>query len=428
MPSVSLSEESVPLRTYFSSAIWFGTGMRGRILRRFCITFLLVIVSVATVTRIYSFVLTQRFQAVITGLSKLRIGETTEEELRRVVPNLVRSEWDWQVKRTPETGDVDLGSVSTYYVTISNEPSWMRFATFASQYSIVRYPNGGRPSGWLLSLANLLGYRYIGFGAGVRLLDGKVSKISFGVADYLVFPRPLGTMVWVESAHAFWAPYQRDFEVSSTDDENLQLRINANEEHLSVLYAFDAPPAVTSHAFHLDLSCFWGLLGCRHARQIAPLLWQDKITTETRTLARLKSNQPCPDRILAARVRYLPDVSVLLLESKGFKTENVNEEGMSIPEIWTNYKLIEVLRGRSWQPSQPIRSSPTVPYPGDYDRRLPNMGLQWAYKGQRVMLFSNLNFDSCRVVAATPSAESAVRATGLAPRRAEDQMPHGGLL
>ena len=169
-------------------------------------------------------------------------------------------------------------------------------------------------------------------------------------------------------------------------------------------------------------------ISARRARQIAPLLWQDKITTETRTLARLKSNQPCPDRILAARVRYLPDVSVLLLESKGFKTENVNEEGMSIPEIWTNYKLIEVLRGRSWQPSQPIRSSPTVPYPGDYDRRLPNMGLQWAYKGQRVMLFSNLNFDSCRVVAATPSAESAVRATGLAPRRAEDQMPHGGLL
>lgn len=101
---------------------------------------------------------------------------------------------------------------------------------------------------------------------------------------------------------------------------------------------------------------------------------------------------------------------------------------MSIPRIWANYKLVEVLRGWSSPPSKPIRSSLTVPDPGGYDRRLPNMGLQWAYKGQRVILFSNLNFDSCRVVAATPSAESAVRATGLAPRRAEDAMPQGGLL
>ncbi|HEX8879615.1 MAG TPA: hypothetical protein VF749_06270 [Candidatus Acidoferrum sp.] len=338
------------LRTYFPSAIWFGTGLRGRILRRVCITLLLLIVGARTATGIYSLVLTHRVQAVITGLAKLRIDETTEEELSSVVPYLVRSEWDWQVKRTRETGDVDLGSVSTYYVTISNEPSWMRFGNFASRYASVRYSKVGRPSGWLLSLANLLGYRYIGFGAGVRLLDGKVSKISYGVADDLVFPRQLGTMVSVESAHAFWAPYQQDFEVSSTDDENLQFRIHANEQHLSVFYTFDAPPEVISHVFHLDLSCFWGLLGCRHARQIAPLLWQDKITTETRTLARLKSNQPCPEGILAARARYLPDASVLLLESKGFETENRNEEGMSIPEIWTNYKLIEVLRGGHRQP------------------------------------------------------------------------------
>lgn len=98
MQLVSMRKESVPLRTYFSSAIWFGTGLRGRILRRVCITLLLLLVGVRTATGIYALVLTHRVQAVITGLARLRIDETTEEDLRKVVPYLVRSEWDWQVK------------------------------------------------------------------------------------------------------------------------------------------------------------------------------------------------------------------------------------------------------------------------------------------------------------------------------------------
>lgn len=332
------------------------------------------------------------------------------------------------MKRTPETGNVDLGLLRSYYVTISNEANWTRFGNFASRYSSVRYSVGGGPRGWLLSLANLLGYRYIGFGAGVVSLNGKVSRVSYGIADYLVFPRQLGMMLSVQSTHARWAPYQRNFQVSSTDDENLQLRIKANDQHLSVSYAFDASPSLTSHAFSVNLRCFWGLLGCRGGGQVAPLLWQDKMRLDTATLERLKSKQPCPDRILAGRLRYLPDMGVLLFEAKGFKTEYVNEEGMSVPEIWTNYKLVEVLRGRSSQPAELMRSSQTIPYPSDYDRRLPNMGLQWAYEGQRVILFSGLNFDSCRVVAATPSVLSVIRATEIAPRRLEDQVLLGGLL
>lgn len=207
----------------------------------------------------------------------------------------------------------------------------------------------------------------------------------------------------------------------STDDENPQFRINGSGRHLDVVYTFDAPPTMTSRAFKVDLSCFWELLGCRHSRQIAPLLWQDKLAIEAATLARLKSNEPCPDRVLAGRVRYFPDSSVLLLESTGFQTKSVNEDGMRVDEVWTNYKPIEVPRGWSSKSWQSVRSTSTVPYPGDYNRRLPNTGLLWANAGVRVLAFTNLSFDSCRLVVATPSALTAVRNTAPPPRRREDE-------
>jgi hypothetical protein len=122
-----------------------------------------------------------------------------------------------------------------------------------------------------------------------------------------------------------------------------------------------------SHVFHVHLRCFWSLFGCRHARQIAPLLWQDKNSIEAATLARLNSNDPCPDRILAGRVKYLLDMGVVLLESNGFKTESVNEEGLRVDENWTNYKLIEVLRGRSSKSWESVRGQ----CHGPLSRKLP---------------------------------------------------------
>ena len=421
MQLVSIQTRAMLIRRHFSSASWFGTGLRGRILRRACITFIFLILSVSTGTRVYSFVLTHKIQAVISGLSKLQIDQTTEEEVRKAVPYIVRSKWEWQVKRTPEAGDVDLGEEGSYYVTISNEWSWMKFGGFAASFSSVRYSKDGRPKSWVLDAANLLGYRYMAFGARVELLNGKVTSISYGIADNLVFPRELGTIVSVKSVHGFWAPYQRGFEVRSTEDESPQFRINGSEHHLDVLYTFDAPSTMTSRAFKVDLSCFWGLLGCNHAREIAPLLWQEKLAIETATLARLKSNEPCPIRILAGRVRYLPDTSVLLLESTGFKTKSVNEDGMRVDEVWTNYKPIEVPRGWSSESWESVRSTSTVPDPEDYNRKLPNTGLRWANAGVRVLAFTNLSFDSCRLVVGTPSALSAIRNTARAPRRREDE-------
>ena len=52
----------------------------------------------------------------------------------------------------------------------------------AWRFSSVEYSKS-----WIFTAADLLGYRYIGFGATVVLLDGKVSSIRYGIAGELVF-------------------------------------------------------------------------------------------------------------------------------------------------------------------------------------------------------------------------------------------------
>jgi len=52
-------------------------------------------------------------------------------------------------------------------------------------------------------------------------------------------------------------------------------------------------------------------------------------------------------------VKYLPDVSVLLLEVTGSRRVEVNEEGAPTEDWFTDYQLKEIIRGRdrglSWK-------------------------------------------------------------------------------
>jgi hypothetical protein len=73
------------------------------------------------------------------------------------------------------------------------------------------------------------------------------------------------------------------------------------------------PPSLTKDS----LSCFWNLRGCDSVRQVVPLLWKDSQEILAATAARLTPKDPCPARILAGRVRSLPDLNVALLEVVG---------------------------------------------------------------------------------------------------------------
>lgn len=325
------------------------------------------------------------------------------------------------MERNVEVGDVDRGVLRGYYFVISNDSDWMRFASFAERYSDAIYWTDRPPTSWIFTVADMLGYRYVRFSAGVTLLDGKVSEINYGIGSELEFPRELGNIVSVRSAHGYWAPRQMGFEVPSTEDESPSFDVRGTDRWLRVSYGPDASAVLRSHLFQVDLSCLWGLIGCRHPRQIAPLLWKDWNEIETATIARLQSNDPCPDRILAGRVRYFPDIDVSLLEPTGYENKTVNEEGLRVNEVWTHYKVIEVLRGRPSDSWESVRSGNTVPYPGDYSRRLPNMASHLDNPGGKVLAFSNIGFDSCRIVPATPSAVSTVRNAIPSAKRVEDE-------
>jgi hypothetical protein len=404
------------LRDYFPASSWIGHALTGSTARRVYVTIATLLLLATTVIRAYSFILTRRIQAVISGLSKLRIDETTEAEVGRTLPYLVHNNQDRRVTRNAELGDVDTGVESYYYISMSNQPNWMRFENFAWRISNVRFTKNYHPRGWVFTLADWLGYRCISFGAAVVLLDGRVSSIRYEIADRLVFPEAIGDTISVKSIHSRWASHESGFQVSSAYDGNPKFHVRGDDQALAVLFTPEASPALMSHAFQVHLTCFWNLSGCRHPRQIAPLLWQDKNSIEIATRARLNGIDRCPDSILAGRVKYLPDMDVVLLESTGFKHESKNEQELGVDNNLANYKLIEVLRGRSSKALEFIKGSST---PGDYRRSLPDMGLELAKSGERMLVFSNLYFDSCRVVQAKPSTLSAVRNAIPAPRRAE---------
>jgi len=413
------------LRDYFPASTWIWRKLTGRIAGRIYAAIVLVLLAVSTIARVNSFLLTRKIQAVITGLSKIHIDETTEDEVVRSVPYLIHSDSDREIDRNVEVGDVDKGLERVYYTSISNEQGWMRFSYLAQRFSSIGFTRDGHPQGWIFAAASLLGYRCTGFSALVVLLDGKVSSISYVIVDRLVFPRSAASIVSVRSAHAYWTTRHRGFEVSSTDDESPRFRVVGNDGNLRVSFSPDASPELRAHPFQVNLSCFWSLFACRNARQIAPKLWEDKDAIVAATVARLKSNEPCPDRILDGRVRYLPDMSVVVLESTGAKVESEDEHRLSGEEIQAKYKLIEVLRGGPPIWWNFVRTTATVPYPGDYHRTLPNLGLRSTKVGERLLVFSNFSFDSCQIVPATPSALSAVKNAAVARRRREDMAMTG---
>jgi len=407
----------------FPATVWVWRRITSPFARRTYLAIVLLLLAVTVIARVRTYVLTRRIHAVLNGLEHLRIDQTTEDELLRTVPYLVRGQRDRPLGTSTER---------TYYLVISNEFDWLLFDRFAFER-----PAEMLPGTWLFTVADWLGYRYLRFRGGVILLDGKVSSIGYGIAPALGFPMQVSEIVAVRSVHGFWSQRRRSIEVTSGDDESPQYRIEGGNEptgvkpgggnqFLRITYTFDAPADLTSRAFNADLSCFWGLFGCRSAGQIAPRALQDKQAIDAAVVARLKSTEPCPDRILAGRVRYLPDLDLLLLEMTNSRTERINEEGQDLDEFYSDYRVVENLRGSSQRTWNSVRYRDWIPSPTDPTQRIFNRAKYTPPgPGNRELMFTNFVFDSCALIPATPSALSIVRGAAPAPRRAEDETVYG---
>jgi hypothetical protein len=406
----------MPLANRFPVSVWIwrhltSSSARRRyisIIRLTPIIIVLFLVAFAVAAHIYSFTLTRRIHAVLNGLEQLKIDQTTEEEMLRAVPYLDR-----------------YNGTRFYHVMITSKvfdngvEKTVPFPSLVWRGPVVMPTPADRFAHWL-------GYRCLGFAASVSLRDGKVSRVGYSIG------MGSGRLSWgisVNSRHGFFAPRNDQLFVSSADDESPQYQIEGEDRYFGVVYTADAPRDLTSHAFQVDLNCFWGLSECQDARQIAPLLWEDKQAIAAAAAARLKSNDPCPDRILAGRLRYLLDASVVLLEINHVRPEKVTEWGQTFDEVISDYRVLGVLHGDpqakgGMHPisSFPWISSPQYLYPND---RIPNPEMKWIAPGSCVLRFAGSGFESCAVVPATASALSTVRNTVPSPKRAEDEPVHG---
>ena len=353
----------------------------------------------------------RRIQRVLDGLAEIRIDQTTEQELLKKMPYLIRSQYDLKGNGIVE---------QQYYVEISNESDPWWFWSMAHHLDV----SGG--------FASLLGYRFISFDAGVFVQDGKASQVSYGLSRVLVRPKAAGYIVSAESTHGFWVERWHPFAVTSQEDASPQYRVAQTvvptlfryESGLHATFTNDAPPERTKHAFQLKLSCFWGLRDCRDVNTISPALREDADTINRTVYEQLISGK-CPDSIVEGRMRYLPDVSVSLLEVTGSRRIEVNEEGDRAEDWFTDYELKEQIRGKNFQESwKNIRSRRAIPSVEDPTREMANQIWPETKKGALVLFFGYPGFYSCRFIPATPSNLDIVRKTPVPAKRPEDQ---GGL-
>jgi hypothetical protein len=266
----------------------------------------------------------------------------------------------------------------------------------------------------------------------VMVLDGTVSSTAYYLEPDVFLGWPVSHSVVARSAHAFWQERREPIPVYSTDDESPDFRFGyvPGEPSLaglviSVDYTRQAPRKKVSHAFQVDLSCYWNLRGCESVRQVVPLLWKDRQEVVAATGARLASKDSCPDRILAARVRTLPHLNVALLEVVRTRHVELNHEGDSSRDFETDYRLKEALLGYAEGPWTGIRRRPTIPWPPAPEGKMGNPA-DFTRAGEPYLYFSGAKFDSCRIVPATPSAETAIRTSTPPPIRIEDAMTFGG--
>jgi hypothetical protein len=361
----------------------------------------------------------------------VRVDQTTEGQLLNTVPYLVRSSRDKREGTSVER---------FYFVRISNGERGLTMP-WLPQFLYEIWPGRGDlpvQDKWaVLSLplkaAYALGWRHLSFAASVMVRDGVVSRTGYEIEPDVFLGWPESYLVVVRSVHGFWAYRGLPVPVQSTDEQSPEYRFGpvagefsqfaGADSKIAVAYTSDAPRDLVSHVFQVDLSCFWNIRGCASVRQVVPLLWADRQVIVAATAARLNSGDPCPARILAGRVRYLPDLNIALLEVVRSRSDEVNYEGDLRREIVTDYRLKEVIRGHADGPWTGIRYREDIPFPLSPTGKIVNqMGAVEAKPGDRFLYFSGAHFDSCRIVPATPSAEPAVRTAIPATRRREDDI------
>jgi hypothetical protein len=402
------------------AAIWrFATGRRAR---RLYLAVILLVVALSGVIRVRSFLLTRKIQAVISGLQQLRVDVSPEEAVLALpyLPLQNRQQ----------------GSVVTYAAQLSNRDDWYWINEYGSLLWPFEWPfdfEKPRVTKWQslsmpLWAAYVLGWRNISFEAHVTVVDRVVSSVQYAIEPDVLVKFPADYMVAVRSVHALWGSAV-PVPIGDVDDEAPAYRFGGRAGILTsqlgaggaigLAYTPDAPRDVVVHAFDARLRCFWDLFGCASARDVQPRLWQDREDVIRAAGSRVGSPNPCPDTMLAARARSLPDLVVELREVTDPRLAGATSPLAPAASSRPGYRLLETIRSSAGASHWFARHMSHNTYASGYlwykDAAAPSLKA-----GDRVLVFLGVDFQSCRVVPATPSAEAAIRTAPPAPRRPTD--------
>src|SRR6267154_580323 len=81
------------VKEYFPFFDWVAKTVSGRWDRRVSLVILLLLVIISTATRLRTYFLTRKIEAVLQGLSEIRLDQTTEEQMTKMLPNFTERDW-----------------------------------------------------------------------------------------------------------------------------------------------------------------------------------------------------------------------------------------------------------------------------------------------------------------------------------------------
>src|SRR6516164_3773064 len=88
--------DEMSTKGHFPFLMWIVSRLTGRWARRIYIAIIFILLCLTTAARLRSYRMACRIQAVLHGLAEVRIDQTSEEQLLKTVPYLIRGERDWK--------------------------------------------------------------------------------------------------------------------------------------------------------------------------------------------------------------------------------------------------------------------------------------------------------------------------------------------
>jgi hypothetical protein len=198
--------------------------------------------------------------------------------------------------------------------------------------------------------------------------------------------------------------------LSDSFDENPEYQVHTfhkwPDKNLGIRFFLGAAEERRFHAFQLQLSCMQRLKGCRFAREILPAAYEDMEQISLAARERLDSRAPCPDRILAARVKHFPKLDIRLAEvTQANDAIRVWSPHDSEPYRTARLREIKILRGKEEDASATVEEPMWVHRSTRKEFVNPAAGL--LEPGAQLLIFSGREVrleSACAMVSATPYA------------------------